>query len=100
MEEENSIIQSNLDKKKKNNNNEELEMNIEEEDKINNLQKTITKFMNEHTIYEAIPEDMKILVFNDELLIKDSIEAMIKEDISINKHEIVAFTRNRNHKYR
>ena len=81
MEEENSIIQSNLDKKKKNNNNEELEMNIEEEDKINNLQKTITKFMNEHTIYEAIPEDMKILVFNDELLIKDSIEAMIKEDI-------------------
>ena len=81
MEEENSIKQSNLDKKKKNNNNEELEMNIEEEDKINNLQKTITKFMNEHTIYEAIPEDMKILVFNDELLIKDSIEAMIKEDI-------------------
>ncbi len=24
---------------------------------------------------------MKILIFNDELLIKDSIEAMIKEDI-------------------
>ena len=37
--------------------------------------------MGEHTIYEAIPEDMKILVFNDKLLIKDSIEAMIKEDI-------------------
>ena len=63
------------------NNNEEMEMNIEEEEKINNLQKTITKFLNEHTIYEAIPEDMKILVFNDELLIKDSIDAMIKEDI-------------------
>ena len=61
--------------------NEEIEMNIEEEEKINNLQKTITKFLNEHTIYEAIPEDMKILVFNDELLIKDSIDAMIKEDI-------------------
>ena len=64
-----------------NNNNKDMEMNIEEEEKINNLQKAITKFLNEHTIYEAIPEDMKILVFNDELLIKDSIEAMIKEDI-------------------
>ena len=61
--------------------NEDVEMNIEEEEKVNNLQKIFTKFLNEHTIYEAIPEDMKILVFNDELLIKDSIEAMIKEDI-------------------
>ena len=63
------------------NNNQNVDMNIEEEEKISNLQKTLTKFLNEHTIYEAIPEDMKILVFNDELLIKDSIEAMIKEDI-------------------
>ena len=63
------------------NNNAQIEMSIEEEEKINNLKKTLTKFLNEHTIYEAIPEDMKILVFNDELLIKDSIEAMIKEDI-------------------
>ena len=70
----------NIEKNNKNNN-QDLEMNIEEEEKINYLQKTITKFLNEHTIYEAIPEDMKILVFNDELLIKDSIEAMIKEDI-------------------
>ena len=69
------------EEKLQNNNNAQMEMNIEEEEKINNLQKTLTKFLNEHTIYEAIPEDMKILVFNDELLIKDSIEAMIKEDI-------------------
>ena len=61
--------------------NENMEMNIEEEEKVNNLQKIFTKFLSDHTIYEAIPEDMKILVFNDELLIKDSIEAMIKEDI-------------------
>jgi predicted transcriptional regulator len=61
--------------------NENVEMNIEEEEKVNNLQKIFTKFLSDHTIYEAIPEDMKILVFNDELLIKDSIEAMIKEDI-------------------
>ena len=71
--------EENSDTNKKNT--EEVEMNIEEEEKVNNLQKIFTKFLNEHTIYEAIPEDMKILVFNDELLIKDSIEAMIKEDI-------------------
>jgi predicted transcriptional regulator len=56
-------------------------MKIEEDEKLSTLKTAITKFLNEHTIYEAIPEDMKILVFNDELLIKDSIEAMIKEDI-------------------
>ena len=67
--------------KKVSNKNDDMEMKIEDEEKINNLQKTITKFLSEHTIYEAIPEDMKILVFNDELLIKDSVEAMIKEDI-------------------
>ena len=60
---------------------ENIDMNLEDDGKITSLKSAITKFLNEHTIYEAIPEDMKILVFNDELLIKDSIEAMIKEDI-------------------
>ena len=60
---------------------ENNEMNIEDKEKITTLKNAITKFLSEHTIYEAIPEDMKILVFNDKLLIKDSIEAMIKEDI-------------------
>ena len=63
------------------NSTEDLEMKIEEDDNITPLKNAITKFLSEHTIYEAIPEDMKILVFNDKLLIKDSIEAMIKEDI-------------------
>ena len=65
----------------KNNPSEDLEMKIEEDESLATLKKAITQFLSEHTIYEAIPEDMKILVFNDELLIKDSIEAMIKEDI-------------------
>ena len=65
----------------KNNSSEDLEMKIEEDESLATLKKAITQFLSEHTIYEAIPEDMKILVFNDELLIKDSIEAMIKEDI-------------------
>ena len=60
---------------------ENIDMNIESEERITTLKNAFTKFLSEHTIYEAIPEDMKILVFNDELLIKDSIEAMIKEDI-------------------
>ena len=60
---------------------ESSQMNVEDEEKLTTLKNAVTKFLGEHTIYEAIPEDMKILVFNDELLIKDSIEAMIKEDI-------------------
>ena len=60
---------------------EDLEMKKEDDEKLTLLKRAVTKFMGEHTIYEAIPEDMKILVFNDKLLIKDSIEAMIKEDI-------------------
>ena len=78
-EDPNENQKNNKNVKKKDN--EDMDMKIEDEEKINNLQKTMTKFLSEHTIYEAIPEDMKILVFNDELLIKDSIEAMIKEDI-------------------
>ena len=71
----------NSENKEKNNPQENNQMNIEDEEKLTTLKNAFTKFLGEHTIYEAIPEDMKILVFNDELLIKDSIEAMIKEDI-------------------
>ena len=49
--------------------------------KINDLKKKFTEYLCDHTIYETIPENMKILVFNSDLMIKDSIEAMIKEDI-------------------
>ena len=45
------------------------------------LKKVFTSYLQEHTVYETIPENMKILVFNSELTIKDSIDAMIKEDI-------------------
>ena len=49
--------------------------------KISELKKKFTEYLCDHTIYETIPENMKILVFNSDLMIKDSIEAMIKEDI-------------------
>lgn len=86
-EEQNDTISKNSDVQNNTNSQEnkissvDQDMKIEEDEKLSTLKTAITKFLNEHTIYEAIPEDMKILVFNDELLIKDSIEAMIKEDI-------------------
>ena len=49
--------------------------------KISEIKKKFTEYLCDHTIYETIPENMKILVFNSDLMIKDSIEAMIKEDI-------------------
>ena len=49
--------------------------------KYQKLKMVFTKYLKEHTVYETIPENMKILVFNSELTISDSIEAMIKEDI-------------------
>ena len=49
--------------------------------KYSKLKTIFTKYLKEHTVYETIPENMKILVFNSELTIRDSIEAMIKEDI-------------------
>ena len=77
----NSDVQNNTNSKENKISSVDQDMKIEEDEKLSTLKTAITKFLNEHTIYEAIPEDMKILVFNDELLIKDSIEAMIKEDI-------------------
>ena len=61
----------------------DIEMKVEEDEffSINKLKGIFTKYLKDHTVYETIPENMKILVFNSELMIKDSIEAMIKEDI-------------------
>ena len=78
---QNNQAQNNINSQETNKTEKDQEMKIEDNEKLTTLKTAITKFLNEHTIYEAIPEDMKILVFNDELLIKDSIEAMIKEDI-------------------
>ena len=78
---QNNQAQNNINSQETNKTEQDQEMKIEDNEKLTTLKTAITKFLNEHTIYEAIPEDMKILVFNDELLIKDSIEAMIKEDI-------------------
>ena len=53
--------------------------NIEQSYK--NVLSILYNFLNERTVYEAIPENMKILVFNSELSIKESIKAMVDQDI-------------------
>ena len=49
---------------------------------INSQFPKLLKYLSTHTVYEAIPENMKILVFNNELAIKECISAMANEDIS------------------
>ena len=61
---------NNQENQEKINPSEDLEMKIEDDKKLTLLKKVVTKFMGEHTIYETIPEDMKILVSNDKLLNK------------------------------
>ena len=48
---------------------------------INSQFPKLLKYLSTHTVYEAIPENMKILVFNSELAIKECISAMANEDI-------------------
>ena len=40
-----------------------------------------TDFLTKHSVYEAIPENAKVLVFNSDLCLKEMIKAFINEDI-------------------
>ena len=60
-------------------NNKIKNKNIEQSYK--NVLSILNNFLKERTVYEAIPENMKILVFNSELSIKESIKAMVDQDI-------------------
>lgn len=53
---------------------------------INSQFPKLLKYLSTHTVYEAIPENMKILVFNSELAIKECISAMANEDIYCQFH--------------
>ena len=50
-------------------------------DLFNQILLIIKNFLTEHTVYEAIPGNMKILIFNSELNFLETIYAMVKEDI-------------------
>ena len=67
------------DEKKDENNKEKKEQTPK--DLYKDLLLIIKKFLSEHTVYEAIPGNMKILIFNSELNILETIYAMVKEDI-------------------
>ena len=43
--------------------------------------KHFTHFLTNHSVYEAIPENAKVLVFNSDLCLKEMIKAFINEDI-------------------
>ena len=67
------------DEKKDENNKEKKEQTPK--DLYKDLLLIIKKFLSEHIVYEAIPGNMKILIFNSELNILETIYAMVKEDI-------------------
>ena len=56
---QNNQAQNNINSQETNKTEQDQEMKIEDNEKLITLKTAITKFLNEHTIYEAIPEDMK-----------------------------------------
>ena len=51
------------------------------EELIKQLKNSIKDFLFEHNIYESIPENVKILLFTDNLTVKDAIKTMILQNI-------------------
>ncbi len=85
-EEDIKIENTELENQNKENENETKEEKKEKKDLTpkelyTDLLLIIKKFLSEHTVYEAIPGNMKILIFNSELNILETIYAMVKEDI-------------------
>jgi len=59
-----------------------------EDDNISELNQTFTEiiihfsdFLSKHSVYEAAPENSKVLVFNSDLSFKEMVKAFINEDI-------------------
>ena len=48
---------------------------------FNSILNHFTDFLTRHSVYEAIPENEKVLVFNSDLCLKEMIKAFINEDI-------------------
>lgn len=51
------------------------------EELIKQLKNSIKDFLFEHNIYESIPENAKVLLFTDNLTVKDAIKTMILQNI-------------------
>lgn len=65
----------------------ELKFSYSDEEKIelrnryNDILNHLSHFLSEHSVYEAVPENVKILVFSSELSIYEIIKVFIFEDI-------------------
>ena len=58
------------------------EEEIEElKNKYNNIMYHLSTFLSEHNVYEAVPENVKIVVFNSDLNFHEMIKVFIFEDI-------------------
>ena len=49
--------------------------------KYNDIMLHLSNFLSDHNVYEAVPENVKILVFNSELSFYEMIKVFIFEDI-------------------
>ena len=87
-------IENEQDKKEINEKNPQENSNLTEqqsnkkEDDISELKKSFTEiiihfsdFLSKHSVYEAAPENSKVLVFNSDLSFKEMVKAFINEDI-------------------
>ena len=50
-------------------------------DAYNSIMKSFSEFLYKHNVYESVPENAKILIFNSELNFREIIKIFIKEDI-------------------
>ena len=50
-------------------------------DAYNSIMKSFGEFLYKHNVYESVPENAKILIFNSELNFREIIKIFIKEDI-------------------
>ena len=57
------------------------EEKVELKNKYTNILFHLSNFLSEHNVYEAVPENVKILVFNSELSFYEMIKVFIFEDI-------------------
>ena len=76
------------EKNEKNSENSPSQPNEDKKDDNSELKKTYTDiilhfsdFLSKHSVYEAAPENSKVLVFNSELSFKEMVKAFINEDI-------------------
>ena len=85
---ENEQVQNEIGEKNSPEKSNSTEQNNQKDEEISELKKTFTEiiihfsdFLSKHSVYEAAPENSKVLVFNSDLSFKEMVKAFINEDI-------------------